>query len=55
MAEYTLPIDVFDVTVGELIPAIPSDAQQDDVRGEVTPLKGRRVSLHEPVLMLIKG
>lgn len=38
---------LFEVSVGERVPAVPVNAQKDDGWLEVTPLKRRLVPLHE--------
>jgi hypothetical protein len=45
--ESSLPHHLFKVTVGELVSAIPADAQKDDRRLEVTPLERRFILLQE--------
>ncbi len=36
-----------EISIAERVSAVPADAEQDDVRGIVTPLEGRGVTLHE--------
>jgi len=45
--EAALAHHLFEVAVGELVSAIPADAQKDDRRLEVPPLERGLVLLHE--------
>jgi hypothetical protein len=37
---------LFDITMRKLVAAVPSDAQEDDVRGMVPPFERSRARIH---------
>ena len=45
--EAAFPHHLFEVAIGELVPAILTDTQEDDSGFEVTPLEWELILLHE--------
>jgi hypothetical protein len=37
----------FDISIGKLVAAVPSDAEQNDIRGVMSPFERRGMMLHE--------
>jgi len=42
--ETALAHHLFDISIGKLVATVPTDAEQEKIRGVVTPLKGGRVN-----------